>query len=142
MEEEVRKWVKKKLQEAPASGIEEPKPVEVAPIKTAQEKKAEPDVLENIVVEDEIEKSLQPVQEVKPEMEVKPEIKGVEIPQIKENLNIDTDFSKVNEQERPQPLPEEKPGFSTKAKIILILVVLLLAFLSYWFYTFFSVKVA
>jgi hypothetical protein len=168
MEEEVKKWLKKKMGEIPAEQVSKPaeeisKPVE-APVQ--EESRS---LTEEVNVEAEIEKSLGPAPESSKPEENQPEKeeskisaekvweetegeepheslqepphsdieKALKIPQIKDSLNADADISKIYEKEKAEFLPEKGPMFTTKSKVLMVLIVVLVAFLVSWFYFYF-----
>lgn len=150
MEEEVKKWLEKKLVGIKSSPEEFSKPAEVV---NEPEKTDSRPQTEEVIVEDEITKSIEsqqkpPVPE-SPAPEIKkvvPEVKeatsevkepAVQIPKMKENLDADIDISKTYYKEKPESLPEKAPRFTTKSKVLMILIVVLVAFLVSWFVFFF-----
>jgi FtsZ-interacting cell division protein ZipA len=154
MEEEVRKWLKKKMEEV---GTQDSSPLPEVKSQTKPN-----DMSKEVDVETEIQKSIDfpkehdvPTTEVSTAEKILEESegekphesskepshsgieKGLEAPKIKDNMSMEIEVPKTFQEERPEPLPVKEPTFNTKAKVIMILIVVLVAFLVSWFYFFY-----
>ena len=158
MDEEMKKWLKKKMGEV---GTED-----VSPLPTDSQPKAKAetnDMSKEVDIEAEIQKSIDFPKEAdalvtevsaadkiledsegeKPHEPYKEPLhsgaeKGLEVPKIKDKMNMELEVPKTFQEERPEPLPVKEPTFNTKAKVIMVLIVILVAFLVSWFYFFYS----
>ena len=158
MDEEMKKWLKKKMGEV---GTENASPL---PTDSQPQSKAESnDMSKEVNIEAEIQKSIDfpkradaPATEVSAAGKILEESegekphepymeplhsgaeKGLEAPKIKDNMNMELEVPKTFQEERPESLPVKEPIFNTRAKVIMILIVVLVALLVSWFYFFYS----
>jgi hypothetical protein len=155
MEEEVKKWLKKKKEDVGTQ--------DASPLPEVKSQTEPNDMSKEVNVEDEIQKSIDfPKEPDTPTTEVstaekileksegeKPHDsskepshsgteKGLEAPKIKDKMNMEIQVPKTFHEEGPQSLPVKEPTFSTRTKVIMVLIVVLVAFLVSWFYFFYS----